>query len=340
MKKNTTGTTIDNYRGWAMENIIGFRQYLKSPQSYADLLKIIGEQEKYFPPGQGFVTIIAVCGDNPRSFLESNGVLPAVTFYNYAPWEADAQKVAEVFAKSYYRPERVQIVYYSDRPMGLTYPLEFLIAAGNRLSAENVAVSDSDFQMPYAEIRRAYDFHTSISKPGEAVITYPRRGRRSLDADEYPINRWAMEDLENMYIYMLSDLRALNKKADFQSGLSITSRAANNKLNFENVGSWIGNLHMAIQVMRNKGRLENEFIVQTNVQNESTINFDVQCAKISQLYKYYMIPLSNIVHLALNHPQEYLMDDWSAGLSREKLAEDIHAIEKMYRAYIEKNNPN
>jgi len=53
-----------------------------------------------------------------------------------------------------------------------------------------------------------------------------------------------------------------------------------------------------------------------------------------------MIPLSNIVHLALNHPKEYLMDDWSAGLSREKLAEDIHAIEKMYRAYSEKNNPN
>lgn len=326
---------IDTYRGWAMENIIGFRQYLKSGQSYADLLKIIRERDTHFPGAEGFVTIVAVCGDNPRAFLEQEGLLGSVTFYNYAPWEANAAKVAEVFSKSYYRPERVQIVYYSDRPMGLTYPLEFLIAAGNRLGTENVAVSDSDFQMPYTEIRRAYDFHLSISDPREAVITYPRRGRRSLDAEDYPINRWAMEDLENMYIYMLSDLRALNKKADFQSGLSITSRAANLQLNFDNVGSWIGNLHMAIQVMRNNGRLENEFIVQTNVQNESTINFDVQCAKIEQLHRYYMIPLSNIVHLALNHPDEYLMQDWTKNLSKEKLEADIHAIEAMYRRYIE-----
>jgi len=316
-----------------MDHITGFRQYLHSPGAYKDLLHIIRGQKEFFPPEQGFVTIVALCGDNPRPFLEREGIWNEVVFYNYAPWEASAAKVAEVYAKSYYHPDRVQIIYYSDRPMGLTYPLEMLIAIGNRLASRNVAVSDSDFQMPYGEIRRVYDHHIACDKGDEALISYPRRVRRSLDTGAYPINRWAMEDLENMYIYLLSDLRALNMKADFQSGLSITNKAANRSLDFSNVGSWIGNLHMAIQVMRARGHLEYQFPVTTNDQNESTINVDVQLAKIDQLYKYYMIPLSNIIHLALAEPDRYLMDDWRAHLTMEKVEEDIRAIEALYTAY-------
>ncbi len=312
---------------------MGFRQYLKSPSSYADLVKIIHGQNEFFPADEEFVTIIALCGDNPRPFLEKEGLLGDVAFYYYAPWEASARKVAEVYAKSYFHPHKVQVIYYADRPLGLTYPLELLIAIGNRLHAENVAVSDSDFQMSYAEIRRCYDYHLGVTNGREAVITYPRRAERSLDTGDYPINRWAMEDLENIYIYMLSDLKALNMKADFQSGLSITNKKANRGLNFDNVGSWIGNLHMAIQVMRAHGHLEYEFQVHTNAQNESTINVDAQLAKIDQLYQYYMIPLSNIVHLALTEPEAYLMKDWREGLSWETVKADIRAIEALYTTY-------
>lgn len=217
----------------------------------------------------------------------------------------------------------------------LTYPLELLVNIANMIKCDHLAVSDSDFQFPYKEIRRAFDFHISIAGDHGKVITFPRRSRRSLDVDRYPIDRWAMEDLENLYIYMLSDLNVLDNKPDFQSGLSITSKQANYELNFDNVGSWIGNLHMAIQVIRHKGRLEKDFIIKTNPQNESTIYFDVQCAKIKQLHKYYLIPLSNIIHLAVEHPDRYLMDDWTNSKSREEIKDTIYKIEEMYNRYLQ-----
>ncbi len=317
-----------------MNKIVGFRQYLKSPKSYQDLVHIIEGQEPHFPAEDGFITIVALCGDNPREFLEKNNLRQKVAFYDFAPWEESAKRVAEVYKKSVHKKDKVQIVFYNENPLGLTYPLELLTHIGNLLDIDHVAVSDSDFQMPYEQIRQAYDFHLSVTREGEAVVTYPKRERRSLDANAYPINRWAMEDLENLYIYLLSDLTVLNHKADFQSGLVITSKAANVNLNFDRVGSWIGNLHIAIQVVSNKGRLEKDFIVKTNPQNESTINFKVQCAKIKQLYQYYLIPLANIIHLALEHPDKYLMSDWTAALSPEQIKEDIFRIEKMYGEYL------
>ncbi len=318
-----------------MKYILGFRQYLHSEKSYQDLEEIIKGQSKHFPPDEGFLTIVAVCGDNPRDFLEEKDLRPFVSFYDYAPWEESAQRVAQVFVKSLHKPHRVQIIHYNENPLGLTYPLELLVEIAKRLNAEHLAVSDSDFQLSYPEIRRVYDHHIASAQPDEVVITFPRRKPRSLDTEKYPINRWAMEDLENMYIYLLSDLKVLNSKPDFQSGLSITTRAANRILNFENVGSWIGNLHMAIQVIRNNGRLDKDFVVKTNYQHESTINFDIQCAKIDQLYRYYMIPLSNIVELAIEHPDKYLMEDWTAGKSKEEIIATIKKIEAMNNQYLQ-----
>ncbi len=315
-------------------NILGFRQYLHSDKSYEDLKNIIAGQIKHFSPQEGFLTIVALCGDNPRAFFEDEGLNKSVAFYDFAPWEESARRVAEVYKKSLYHEDRPQIIHYNEQPLGLTYPLELLVQIANLLKAKHLAVSDSDFQLSYEQIRRVYDFHTSVAGPDEAVITYPRRRQRSLDIHKYPINRRAMEDLENMYIYMLSDLKILESKPDFQSGLSITSRAANRLLNFERVGSWIGNLHMAIQVIRQGGRLEKDFIAETNRQHESTINFDVQCAKIDQLYRYYMIPLSNIVQLAVEHPERYLMEDWTNGKSHEEIARIIHEIEAMNDRYL------
>ncbi|MCB9056923.1 MAG: hypothetical protein H6627_00020 [Calditrichae bacterium] len=314
-----------------MHNILGFRQYLKSENSYKDLEKIITERDSFFPTRDGFVTIVAMCGDDPSAFIKQKKLDEKVVIYPFAAWEENAQKVAGVYKKSKKELQKVQLIHYSNNPEGLTYPLELLVEIAKLLDFKNLAVSDSDFQMPYKELRRAYDFHIAISDSAdEALITYPRRKIRALDFDKYPINRLAMEDLENMYIYMLSDLNTIAQKADFQSGLSITNSAAHYHLDFTNVGSWIGNLHMAIQVIHNKGRLENNFIVETNVQNESTINFDVQCAKIDQLYKYYLIPLSNICLLASDHPERYLMPDWTADKTKDEIKNTIDQILEMY----------
>ena len=317
-----------------MKNILGFRQYLNSKQSYEDLKQIILNREEHASSSDGYSVIIALCGQNPRHFFEKTDLIRQIAFYDFAAWDESADRVAEVFHKSIYRRKEVQIVYYSQKPKGLTYPLELLIQIANRFKADHLAVSDSDFQLDYSEIRRVFDFHIKKADPNEKVITYPRRNPRSLDTEKYPINRRAMEDLENMYIYMLSDLRILSGKPDFQSGLSITTRAANRLLDFNRVGSWIGNLHMAIQIIRDDGRLEKDFEVKTNVQHESTINFDVQCAKIDQLYRYYMIPLSNIVHLAIEHPEHYLMPDWTNGKSLEEISAIIRKIETMNDQYL------
>ena len=316
-----------------MTNILGFRQFLKSKSSYNDLIQIINDRDKYFPVEDGFVTIIALCGENPRMFIEENELIGKVAFYDYSAWEESAKRVAEVYEKSQFKQENVQIIHYNENPLGLTYPLELLVNIANLVNCDHLAVCDSDFQFPYIEIRKTFDFHISVASEQDKVITFPRRSRRSLDADKYPIDRWAMEDLENLYIYMLSDLKVLDNKPDFQSGLSITSKHANRELNFDNVGSWIGNLHMAIQVIRHKGRLEKDFIIQTNPQNESTINFDMQCAKIEQLYKYYLIPLSNIIHLAVEHPDRYLMDDWTKDKSGQEIKDIIYKIEELYNRY-------
>lgn len=321
-----------------MKNIIGFRQFLRSENSYEDLKKIIIERETYFPFEDQYSTIIAVCGDNPRRYLDESGLMAKVSFYDFAPWEESARRVAEVFRKSTYKPERIQLIHYNENPLGLTYPQELLVEIAKQNKTENLGVSDSDFQFPYAEIRRAYDFHLSVSNNKEAVITYPRRKRRSLDATKYPINRWAMEDLENLYIYFLSDLQVLDIKPDFQSGLVFTNHKANKMLDFKNVGSWIGNLHTGIQVIRNHGRLEKDFEIETNPQNESTINFPVQCEKIDQLYKYYMIPLHNIVRIALDHPDRYLMSDWRNGQDASYVRQVIENIVSEYQRYSKANS--
>ncbi len=324
-----------------MKNIIGFRQYLNSKSSFEDLRSIIIGQQKHFNPAESFTTMVALCGKDPTNYLRDKGLLDKVMLYSFAAWEENAPKVAEVYKRSRQELDKVQIIHYSSQALGLTYPLELLVHIANLMEYKHLAVSDSDFQMSYSTIRKAYNYHISVCKnEHDAVITYPRRSRRSLDAEKYPISRWAMEDLENVYIYMLSDLNVIYQKADFQSGLCITSSAAHRDIYFNNVGSWIGNLHLAIQVIHNKGRLENNFMVETNLQNESTINFDVQCAKIDQLSEYYLIPLSNICLLVGDHPGRYLMDDWTNGKSNEEIKETIDNILKMYKNYLKRVNIN
>ena len=316
-----------------MKNAVGFRQFLKSKNSYKDLEQLIIGQKEYFPAEQNYVTIIAICGENPLSFLAQKRLEHEVELYSFAAWEEKAAKVANVFIKSRKNLDKIQIIHYSDKPEGLTYPLELLIEISKLFGFKHLSVGDSDFQLSYSEIKKTYEYHLNACKEEKALITFPRRKHRSLDAEKYPINRWAMEDLENMYIYLLSDLSVLKQKADFQSGLLIANKAAYSPLNFHNVGTWIGNLHMAIQVIHNNGILENNFVVETNTQNESTINFDVQCQKIDQLFKYYLIPISNICMLAKEHPERYLMDDWTKDKSDKQINDIINSILDRYKQH-------
>ena len=59
----------------------------------------------------------------------------------------------------------------------------------------------------------------------------------------------------------------------------------------------------------------------------------MQCSKIEQLYKYYLIPISNIIHLAVEHPDRYLMDDWTKDKSGQEIKDIIYKIEELYNRY-------
>jgi len=149
------------------DKVVGFRQYLKSASSYEDLKELIEGQTLHFNPKLGFVTIIAICGENPSDFLKENNLYDNIEFYPFSAWEEKPEKVAKVFQKSVNNLHKVQIIHYSDKPEGLTYPLELLVWISKAFQFEHLSVSDSDFQLPYSEIRRTYDYHLNASKKEE-----------------------------------------------------------------------------------------------------------------------------------------------------------------------------
>ena len=93
-----------------MNNILGFRQYLKSQNSYNDLQHIIIDRDKYFPIKDGFVTIIALCGENPRSFLDENDLMKKVAFYDL---KGVVESLLEGFGITDYKIENKNLDYFS-----------------------------------------------------------------------------------------------------------------------------------------------------------------------------------------------------------------------------------
>ncbi|NOX38554.1 MAG: hypothetical protein GXO78_13565 [Calditrichaeota bacterium] len=178
----------------------------------------------------------------------------------------------------------------------------------------------------------AFHHHIGANHGDRPLVTFPKRRRRSLDAENYPINRWAMEDIENLYVYFLSNIRFLDMKLDIQSGLFFTNHLANMTVDFNKVGKWVGTLHLAISLLRQPNIQVEQVPVETNVQHDSTISFGVQCAKIDELYDYYLIPMENIIRIALDNPRKYLMSDWCAALTVEEIQQ---VLEGIYRAYLD-----
>ena len=51
-------------------------------------------------------------------------------------------------------------------------------------------------------------------------------------------------------------------------------------------------------------------------------------------YRYYLIPFSNIIHLAVEHPERYLMDDWIAKKDKNEIIDTIYNIEEMNNNFL------
>ena len=315
------------------ENLIGIRQYLNSPNSFQDLRKLIELwQNQPAHTKKRFTTAVALCGKNPSPFLTAEGFADAVKIYDYSALRLSPTQLIKRLIFDYQPDERVQIIYYSTFPEGLTYPVDLFTQMAVFLSYKNLAVSDSDFQIPFEELLRSFEFHIQKNNIQAPLITFPKRKRRSLDAQDYPINRWAMEDIENLYVYFLSNIRFLDMKLDIQSGLFFTNHIANMHLDFERVGKWVGTLHLAISLLRHPDVQVEQIVVDTNIQEDSTISFAVQCSKINELYDYYLIPMENIIRIALDNPRKYLMDDWTQNLSTEEIQQ---TLENIFQAYLQ-----
>ncbi len=315
------------------ENLIGIRQYLNSPNSFQDLKQLIELWESQ-PPAihKQFTTAVALCGKDPMPYLQKQGFAKAVKCYDFSKARLSPMQLIKHLIFDYQPDERVQIIYYSTFPEGLTYPVDLFTQMAVFLSYKNLAVSDSDFQIPFEELLRSFEFHIAKNNIQAPLVTFPKRKRRSLDAEDYPINRWAMEDVENLYVYFLSNIRFLDMKLDIQSGLFFTNHIANMHLDFERVGKWVGTLHLAISLLRHPDIQVEQIQVDTNVQDDSTISFAVQCNKINELYDYYLIPMENIIRIALDNPRKYLMDDWTANLSLEEIRQ---TLENIFHAYLQ-----
>ncbi len=314
-------------------HLIGIRQYLNSPHSFQDLKTLIHLWEHHgnalIP---AFTLAVALCGKDPRPFLQQEGLEAAVQFYDYAEDRLSPAQLVKRLIYDFSPDHRVQILYYSPYPEGLTYPIDLFTQMAVFLHFQHLAVSDSDFQIPFPSVLEAFQYHIAAHQEATPLVTFPKRKRRSLDADNYPINRWAMEDIENLYVYFLSNIRYLEMKLDIQSGLFFTNHLANMVVDFNKVGRWVGTLHLAISLLRQPDIQVEQIPVDTNVQHDSTISFGVQCAKIDELYDYYLIPMENIIRIALDNPRKYLMHDWCAGLSVKEIQ---RILEGIYRAYLE-----
>lgn len=315
-----------------MKNLIGFRQYLHSKQSYLDLKELIRASKDALKNGyENTAFYVAICGDDPRPFLRESELSGSFQAFSYAGKRLSATQLVKRFIGDYPNGDPIKIIYYSPFPEGLTYPIDLFSQLAVFLNFDHLGVCDSDFQLSFKEVLKSMDFHCQRADEQTPVITFPKRKRRSLDAENYPINRWAMEDIENLYVYILSNIKYLELKLDIQSGLFFTNRQANVLLDFNKVGKWVGNVHVAITLLREHRVNVLHNLVETNPQNESSINFQVQCRKIEELYDYYLIPLENIIRIALDNPHKYLMNDWNENLSGEEI-ETI--LKNIFAAYL------
>ncbi|MEM3127296.1 MAG: hypothetical protein QW331_04495 [Candidatus Woesearchaeota archaeon] len=308
--------------------IIGFRQYLKTDKSYGDFLKIIFETESLFNSDKDVRFISAICGDNPKKFLKKNLIKNAQLI------EAISSEYKVCAAKTIKKldlKKKVILIYYGAQKLGLTFPMALLCEVASRLNAKILGISDSDFQIPYSAIKRSFfDAKEKICNNKKATLYLPFRSHRSLELQNYPINRFAVEDIENAYYRIVTNDRS-KENLDLQSGLCFLNKSAIKLLDFSNVPRWTGNINIAVQIKK-KGNVVKGITIDTNPQNESTISPDVQFKKINELENSYGYKLLEAIGFVLKNP-DFLMSDWKSNKSKKEIAEILNEIVIGYEKY-------
>ena len=141
-----------------------------------------------------------------------------------------------------------------------------------------------------------------------------------------------MEDIENAYYWLVTQNAEKIKALDLQSGLSFMNLAACNSVDFQNMGTWTGQIDMTIHIKQQKGDVIKGITIDTNPQNESTISPEVQFKKIKELETLYNKSLHEVVEFAKVNPN-CLMDDWARYLRDEEKEMILKKILEEYSNY-------
>ncbi|MCD1294894.1 hypothetical protein CUJ83_07770 [Methanocella sp. CWC-04] len=229
--------------------IIGIRALLDNDEPI--LLSQLTDARKHFP---GAKIVLAVCGDDP------------------------SEKIKGLCDK---------VLYYSQKPSGLTEPLRIIIDHAKEHNANELIITDGDDQFYFSEIRRLYELGKSSGY--DAVI--PKRVRKSLFFQDGNYDRVLVEDCENILFRKAYP----NGIKDPQPGVEIMlNRDTISCLSMENVPCWIGDIVITYLLLYNR-RTITEPEIKTREQSKTHMNVEREFEKISQMQNYFGINIDEAI---------------------------------------------
>lgn len=257
--------------------VIGLRAYLvREKDKELDLQ--IREARKYFPDADIVVTI---CGNKYNSFT---------------------------------RRKANNIIYYSEKPLGLGKTWEIIVDYAKKKNADELIVVDGDDQHFFSEIRKVYEQYRS-------QLIIPQREKRFIFSGDSELHGITLEDLENAFIRFKHKTR-IN---DLQSGLFIIKdKRIINGLDFLNKNSFIGDFLFLDQILDKKIDIELP-VIRIRPQTSTISSRSLVFSGIQAYENHFGIRFQEIIKISMRDPSFYLPNGKLSVLTK---------IEELYLEYI------
>jgi hypothetical protein len=218
---------------------LGFRALIDRDEGV--LCSQLGDARRYFP---GSRLVAAVCGDRPSEAV--TGLCD-------------------------------DVLYYSEKPLGITLPWHHLIEHAKGHGAGELLLCDGDDQFIFSELRRVYD----MANGRDAIV--PVRRKKSLFFQDDCIDRVLIEECENL----LFRAACPNTLRDPQPGaLFLMTGKAIACLSMETVPSWIADLAATAQLLGN-GCTIAEPEIDIREQGKTHMTLGRELLKIRQMERYF-----------------------------------------------------
>jgi glucose-1-phosphate thymidylyltransferase len=216
-------------------------------------------------------------------------------------------------ATNFVKKNANKIIHYSDKPLGFTKPWSILLDSIKNDTFDELIMVDGDDQHIFSEIKRIYKKYR-----GHVVI--PEREKRIVFLSDSPINRVAMEDLENAFLRLKYNCK-LN---DPQTGLFMfLNKNAIDSIKLNGIGSWVGDLAVLSNLYEKKLKIMTPKI-NVRPQKKATINLDFAFRTVIDLEKFFKINYLDVIKAVKDNSEKYL---YKSRLS------DVEEIRKLYVAF-------